>query len=100
MDNDVPFYNVYGGTQDNATWGGPSQTNNDNGIRNSDWFTVVGGDGFQPRVDPTDPNIVYGQYQHGELFRLDGRAASGSTSSRSRSRASRAAIGTGTARSS
>jgi hypothetical protein len=31
----------------------------------------VGGDGFQPRVDPTDANIVYGQYQHGELFRYD-----------------------------
>jgi photosystem II stability/assembly factor-like uncharacterized protein len=71
VDNDVPFYNVYGGTQDNATWGGPSQTTNDNGIRNSDWWTVVGGDGFQPRVDPTDPNVVYGQYQHGELYRFD-----------------------------
>ena len=74
VDNDTPFYNVYGGTQDNATWGGPSQTNNDNGIRNSDWWTVVGGDGFQPRVDPTDPNIAYGQYQHGELFRFDRRS--------------------------
>jgi photosystem II stability/assembly factor-like uncharacterized protein len=71
VDNDTPFYNVYGGTQDNATWGGPSQTTNDNGIRNSDWWTVVGGDGFQPRVDPTDPNVAYGQYQHGELFRFD-----------------------------
>jgi len=71
VDNDLPFYNVYGGTQDNATWGGPSQTGNDNGIRNSDWWTVVGGDGFQPRVDPADPNTVYGQYQHGELFRVN-----------------------------
>ena len=71
VDNDVPFYNVYGGTQDNATWGGPSRTDNDNGIRNSDWWFVVGGDGFQPRVDPTDPNVVYGQYQHGELYRFD-----------------------------
>ena len=71
VDNDVPFYNVYGGTQDNATWGGPSRTNNENGIRNSDWWFVVGGDGFQPRVDPTDPNVVYGQYQHGELYRFD-----------------------------
>ena len=71
VDNDLPFFNVYGGTQDNQTWGGPSRTNNDHGIRNSDWWFVVGGDGFQPRVDPTDPNIVYGQYQHGELYRFD-----------------------------
>ena len=71
VDNDTPFYNVYGGTQDNATWGGPSRTDNENGIRNSDWWFVVGGDGFQPRVDPTDANVVYGQYQHGELFRFD-----------------------------
>ena len=71
VDQDTPFYNVYGGTQDNQTWGGPSRTNNDHGIRNSDWFCVLGGDGFQPRVDPNDPNIVYGSYQHGELYRYD-----------------------------
>ena len=71
VDQDLPFYNVYGGTQDNATWGGPSRTNNDHGIRNSDWWFVLGGDGFQPRVDPKDPNIVYGSYQHGELYRYD-----------------------------
>ncbi len=71
VDRDTPFYNVVGGTQDNQTWGGPSRTNNDHGIRNSDWWFVLGGDGFQPRVDPTDPNIVYGSYQHGELYRYD-----------------------------
>jgi photosystem II stability/assembly factor-like uncharacterized protein len=74
VDQDTPFYNVYGGTQDNATWGGPSRTNNDHGIRNSDWWFVLGGDGFQPRVDPKDPNIVYGSYQHGELYRFDRRS--------------------------
>jgi hypothetical protein len=71
VDNDTPFYNVYGGTQDNASWGGPSRTNNVNGIRNSDWWQVIGGDGFQARVDPTDANVAYGQSQHGELSRYD-----------------------------
>ena len=71
LDEALPFYNVYGGTQDNNTQGGPSRTLNDNGIRSSDWFIVLGGDGFQPRVDPTDPNIVYGQYQHAGIVRFD-----------------------------
>jgi len=71
VDNDRPFYNVYGGTQDNFTLGGPSRTANVQGIRNSDWNVVVGGDGFQCAVDPTDANIVYGESQHGGLVRFD-----------------------------
>ena len=35
VDNDEPFYNIYGGTQDNNTQGGPSRTDNVHGIRNS-----------------------------------------------------------------
>ncbi len=73
VDDDEPFYNVYGGTQDNNTQGGPSRTRNSSGIVNSDWFVTLGGDGFQPRVDPTDPNVVYSQFQHGELVRFDRR---------------------------
>jgi photosystem II stability/assembly factor-like uncharacterized protein len=73
VDNDTPFYNVYGGTQDNATQGGPSRTDNVHGIRNSDWIVTVGGDGFDPAVDPEDPNIVYSQWQYGNLIRYDRR---------------------------
>jgi photosystem II stability/assembly factor-like uncharacterized protein len=71
VDEDAPFYHVYGGTQDNNTLGGPSQTNNSHGIRNSDWYVTAGGDGFQCAVDPTDPNIVYSESQYGGLVRYD-----------------------------
>jgi len=71
VDYDEPFYNVYGGTQDNNTQGGPSRTDNVHGIRNSDWFITLFGDGHQPAVDPTDPNIVYSHWQQGNLMRYD-----------------------------
>ncbi len=74
IDNDVPFYNVYGGTQDNATQGGPSRTGTSHGIRNRDWFITVFGDGFEPAVDPEDPNIVYSEWQYGGLIRFDRRS--------------------------
>ena len=74
LDNESPFYNVYGGTQDNATQGGPSRTNNVHGIRNSDWFVTVFGDGFDPVIDPTNPNIIYSQWQYGGLVRYDRRS--------------------------
>ncbi|HPI20285.1 MAG TPA: glycosyl hydrolase, partial [Candidatus Kapabacteria bacterium] len=70
-DNSEPFYYVYGGTQDNSTWGGPSRTINSGGITNEDWFLIVGGDGYQARIDPTNPDIVYGQWQYGNLVRYD-----------------------------
>ena len=71
VDNDWPFYNVYGGTQDNNSLGGPSQTINRRGIINSDWFVTNGGDGFESATDPADPNIVYAQAQYGWLVRFN-----------------------------
>ena len=71
VDNDLPFYNVYGGTQDNNSQGGPSRTDNNIGIRNSDWFVTRGGDGHQPATDPSNPDISYAQAQQGFLARFD-----------------------------
>ena len=73
VDYDEPFYNVYGGTQDNSSQGGPSRTQNIHGIANSDWFIALGGDGHQPAADPTNPDIVYAQSQQGVLHRFDRR---------------------------
>lgn len=71
VDNSKPFYYIYGGTQDNNSMGGPSQTLNNTGIVNSDWFMTNGGDGFESQIDPEDPNTVYAQSQYGWLVRYD-----------------------------
>ena len=74
VDNSVPFYYVYGGTQDNNTLGAPARTSDRIGIANEDWFVTVGGDGYETQVDPEDPNIVYSQWQYGGLVRYDRRS--------------------------
>ena len=71
VDDSYPFYNIYGGTQDNNTQGGPSRTFKRSGISNSDWFVLLGGDGHQPATEPGNPNIVYAQSQQGNIHRID-----------------------------
>lgn len=71
VDNDYPFYNIYGGTQDNFSIGGPSRVLTNHGITNFDWFITNGGDGFESQIDPNNPNIVYAQSQNGFLVRYD-----------------------------
>lgn len=71
VDDSEPFYYIYGGTQDNNTHGGPSRTDNLQGIRNADWFTTLFGDGHQPATEPGNPAIVYSEWQRGNLVRTD-----------------------------
>jgi photosystem II stability/assembly factor-like uncharacterized protein len=66
-------YRVFGGLQDNGIWGGPSRTYNPEGITVADWFRVYGADGFRCQVDPTDPDILYAEWQYGRLLRLNVR---------------------------
>ena len=71
LDDSEPFYNIFGGTQDNSTEGGPSRTDNWQGIQNSDWRVVLNWDGHQPATEPGNPNIMYAQRQQGTLSRID-----------------------------
>ncbi len=79
VDNAEPFYNVMGGTQDNYSLHGPSQTVSQHGIVSSDWIVTQGGDGFESVPDPVDDNIVYAQYQNGGLIRFDRKSGEGVT---------------------
>ena len=71
VDDAYPFYNIFGGTQDNNTQGGPSRTFKTSGITNSDWFVLLGADGHHPATEPGNPDIVYAQSQQGNIHRID-----------------------------
>ncbi|MGB5370941.1 MAG: glycosyl hydrolase, partial [Flavobacteriaceae bacterium] len=71
VDDAEPFYHIYGGTQDNGSHGGPSRTRSAGGILNSDWWTTLGADGHQSATEPGNPNITYGEFQQGWLWRID-----------------------------
>ncbi len=71
VDDTEPFYNIYGGTQDNGSHGGPSRTDNMHGIRNADWWKTLFADGHQSAIEPGNPNITYAETQKGGLYRID-----------------------------
>ncbi|KAB7530727.1 glycosyl hydrolase [Flagellimonas olearia] len=71
VDDAKPFYHIFGGTQDNGSHGGPSRTKSKAGILNSDWWITLGADGHQSATEPGNPDITYGEFQQGWLWRID-----------------------------
>ena len=71
VDDAMPFYNVYGGTQDNGSHSGPSRTISSDGIASADWWKTLGADGAQTATEPGNPDISYGEFQQGALWRID-----------------------------
>ncbi|MEX2610795.1 MAG: hypothetical protein WEA24_12675 [Gemmatimonadota bacterium] len=73
--DDATPYRIFGGTQDNAALYGPSTTD----LRDTSddpWEPVyldgwTGGDSFVTLPDPTQPDIVYYEHQHGAMRRMD-----------------------------
>jgi photosystem II stability/assembly factor-like uncharacterized protein len=66
-------YRVYGGLQDNGSWGGPSATRSPEGITAADWTRLLAADGFQCQADPADADTVYAESQWGGLTRVNVR---------------------------
>ncbi|MHC5011649.1 MAG: VPS10 domain-containing protein [Planctomycetota bacterium] len=62
-------YRVYGGLQDNGSWGGPTRVRNGRGPTNHDWIRIGGGDGFRCLVDEEDPDQIYFESQNGGVAR-------------------------------
>ncbi|GAB4310572.1 MAG: hypothetical protein Kow00127_00110 [Bacteroidales bacterium] len=71
VDDTYPFYWVYGGTQDNSSFGGPSRNLNYDGVTSCEWVVTLGGDGFFQDIEPGNPDIVYSEYQYGNIYRYD-----------------------------
>ena len=71
VDDTEPFYLIYGGTQDNGSHGGPSQTTISDGISSADWWKTLGADGHQSATEPGNPDSTYGEHQQGSLWRID-----------------------------
>ncbi len=67
VDNAVP-YRVYCGLQDNGSWMAPSR--GDRSVARCDWKMVGFGDGFWAMADPSDENVIYSEYQGGNILRV------------------------------
>ena len=66
-----PFYHIFGGTQDNGSAGGPSATDEIEGISNKHWYKTLFADGHQSATDPEFNDLIYAETQQGGLHRID-----------------------------
>src|SRR3954454_10012591 len=71
LDDTKPYFRIAGGLQDNENWVGPSAVQSKEGIQNSDWTALAGGDGFYVLFDPTDHDTFYAESQEGEIHRIN-----------------------------
>ena len=71
VNNAEPFYHVFGGTQDNGSAGGPSATDEREGIANKHWYKTLFADGHQSATDPVYNDLIYAETQQGGLYRVD-----------------------------
>ena len=71
VNNAEPFYSIFGGTQDNGSVGGPSATDEREGIANKHWYKTLFADGHQSATDPVHDDIIYAETQQGGLHRVD-----------------------------
>ena len=65
-----PYY-VYGGLQDNGTYGVPSFTRDARGILNDSNWKLHWGDGQDIQIDPTNWRKVYTEMENGRSFTYD-----------------------------
>lgn len=73
VDNEKP-YNVYGGTQDNGVWVGPSthkETDRWHIVGDYPYKRLMGGDGMQVQIDNRNANTVYTGFQFGNYFKVN-----------------------------
>ncbi len=70
VDGRDPYW-IYGGTQDNGTWGLPARTYSQLGITNTDVVNIAYGDGFYTIADPKDPRTIYANSQSGRTYLVD-----------------------------
>ena len=70
VNNHEPFYHIFGGTQDNGSAGGPSATDEREGISNKHWYKTLGADGHQSATDPEFNDIYMLKHNKGGFIEL------------------------------